>query len=125
MHEFSIASAVVDTAIRHAGERRVTVVSVRFGRLRQVVPDSLEFAFGLLVEGTPLEGAELRLEHVAPAGRCRACGTVAELEGLPLRCPACGGLDVALERGEELLVTAIELAAEEPLTTGGMAHGDH
>jgi hydrogenase nickel incorporation protein HypA/HybF len=125
MHELSIADAIARIAARHAGERRVAAVEVRIGHLRQVVPDSLEFAFALLVEGTPLEGADLRLEQVAPAGRCRACGTAAELEGLPLRCPACGGLDVALERGEELLVTAIELAAEEPLTTGGMAHGDH
>ena len=43
MHELSIASAIVDTALRHAGERRVTRVDVQVGALRQVVPDSLAF----------------------------------------------------------------------------------
>ena len=38
MHEFSIASAVVDTAVRHAGGRRVTVVSVRCGRCARSSP---------------------------------------------------------------------------------------
>jgi hydrogenase nickel incorporation protein HypA/HybF len=125
MHELSVAAAIARIAARHAGERRVTAVEVRVGHLRQVVPDSLAFAFELLAEGTVLAGAELRLEAVAAAGRCRACGAWTEPDGLPLRCAACGGLDLALERGEELEVTAIELAAEQPLTTGGIAHGDH
>jgi hydrogenase nickel incorporation protein HypA/HybF len=43
MHELSIASAVLNTALRHAGERPVEVVAMRVGRLRQVVADSLCF----------------------------------------------------------------------------------
>ena len=43
MHELSVSSAIVDTAIKHAAGRRVTMVHVRLGKLRQVVPDSLEF----------------------------------------------------------------------------------
>jgi hydrogenase nickel incorporation protein HypA/HybF len=86
MHELSVAAAIARIAARHAGGRRVTAVEVRVGHLRQVVPDSLTFAFELLAEGTVLEGAELRLEPVAPAGRCRACGATAEPEGFPLQC---------------------------------------
>ena len=41
VHELSISSAIVDTALRHAGGRRVTAVNLRVGGLRQVVPDSL------------------------------------------------------------------------------------
>jgi hydrogenase nickel incorporation protein HypA/HybF len=83
-----------------------------------VVPDALAFAFALVAEGTPVAGAELVMEEVPAAGRCRACGTESELPGFPLRCGACGGLDLELLRGEELLVDALEL--EEPmLTTGG------
>ena len=64
MHELSISSAIVDTAIKHARGQRVTVVDVRLGRLRQVVPDSLAFYFDIVSRETPCEGAELRIEHV-------------------------------------------------------------
>jgi len=122
MHELSIADAVVQIAARHAGPgRRVARVELKVGSLRQVVPQALEFAFGLVAEGTPVEGAELVLEVVTAAGRCRACGTESELPAFPLLCAACGSADLELIRGEELLVDALEL--EEMTTIGGMTHG--
>jgi hydrogenase nickel incorporation protein HypA/HybF len=117
MHELSIAGAIVEIAARHAAGRRVTQVEVRVGHLRQVVPDSLQFAFGLVAEGTEIEGAELVLREVPAAGRCRSCGTESPMTAFPLRCGACGGLDVEVIRGEELLVDSLELEEEE------MAHG--
>ena len=44
-----------------------------------------------------------------------------ELDGFPLACPACGGLDLELLRGEELLVDALEL--EDATTNGGARYG--
>jgi Zn finger protein HypA/HybF involved in hydrogenase expression len=41
----------------------------------------------------------------------------------PLQCAICGGLDVELVAGEELLVDALELEDEHELSTEGMAHG--
>jgi hydrogenase nickel incorporation protein HypA/HybF len=117
MHELSIASAIVAIAARHAAGRRVTAVEVRVGHLRQVVPDSLAFAFELVAEGTEVEGAQLRLHEVPAAGRCRACATEGPLTSFPLHCAACGSLDVEVIRGEELLVDSLELEEEE------MAHG--
>ena len=109
MHEFSIASAVVDTAVRHADGRRVTVVSVRAGRLRQVVADSLEFAFGLLSRETVCDGARLEFEEVPARVRCGACAAEWELDMPLFRCPQCGGSDVAVLSGEELEVESIEV----------------
>ena len=122
MHELSIADAVVAIASRHAGERRVTRVEVQVGHLRQVVPDALRFAFGLVAAGTPVEGAELVLEVIPAAGSCRACGTVGELPGFPLVCGACGSADLELLRGEELCVEALELE-DETTAIGGRTHG--
>jgi len=109
MHELSIASALADVALRHADGRRVTAVEVSVGRLRQVVPSALEFAFELVARETPLEGARLELRDVPAAGRCRVCGLENTLEGFPFACPACGGLDIELTAGEELSVDAIEV----------------
>ena len=57
MHELSIAQAIVEVATRHASGRRVVKVEVRVGHLRQVVPDSLDFAFSLIAQGSALDGA--------------------------------------------------------------------
>ena len=82
-------AAIVRIACDHAGDRRIGTVEVKVGHLRQVVPDSLAFAFTLVAEGTVAEGAELLLEEVPAAGVCRACGEESELPGFPLACNAC------------------------------------
>jgi len=121
MHELSIAEAVVDIASRHARGRRVAVVELKVGYLRQVAPSALEFSFELVAEGTSVEGAELRMEEVAAAGDCRGCGAETPLPEFPLACRFCGGLDVEVTRGEELLVDSLELEEDESLvpTSGG------
>ena len=123
MHELSIAQAIVDVAMRHAAGRRVRAVEVKVGHLRQVVPDSLEFSFELVVSGTPLEGAELRIEEVPAVGVCGRCGSRSRLDSFPLACRGCGSLDIELVEGEELLVEALELD-EELMTTGRTGDGD-
>jgi hydrogenase nickel incorporation protein HypA/HybF len=117
MHELSIAESVVEIAVRHAQGRRVEKVELKVGYLRQVVPSALEFAFELVSQGTSVEGAELELEEVPAAGICRSCGERTPLPGFPLACRACGGFDVEVTQGEELLVDSLDL--EEAVTTSG------
>ena len=109
MHELSIAGAIVRIACNHAGDRRIETVEIKVGHLRQVVPDSLAFAFTLVAEGTVAEHAHLVLEEVPAAGVCRTCGIESELPGFPLACASCGSLDLELVRGEELLVDALTM----------------
>ena len=129
MHELSIAEALVSVAERHAAGRRVTAVEVKVGRLRQVVPSALEFAFELVAQDTVIEGAELRLEVIAAEGRCRDCGSESVMEQFPLACRQCRGLNVDVVAGEELLVDVLEMdendlasvpnRSEELTTIGG------
>ena len=118
MHELSIAEAIAAIASKHSGGARVERVEVKVGHLRQVVPDALAFAWELVTQGTALDGAELALEEVPAAGRCRACGAETDFMELPFTCAACGGFDVELLRGEELLVEALDVTRE------GVASGD-
>ncbi|MDQ3740581.1 MAG: hydrogenase maturation nickel metallochaperone HypA [Actinomycetota bacterium] len=117
MHELSIAEAVVQIVCRHAGDRRVASVELKVGHLRQVVPDALTFAFGLVAEGTVAEGAALEIEDVPAQGRCRDCGAESAPTGFPLLCAHCGSWDLEVLRGEELLVDSLELEERE------MSHG--
>jgi hydrogenase nickel incorporation protein HypA/HybF len=112
VHELSIADAIARTALRHARGSRVTRVTVRVGHLRQVVPETLLFAWEAVarVTGPQLEHAQLEVEHVPAAVACRACGQRSTLDVPVLRCGACGGAEVDLLGGEELLVVSIELA---------------
>src|SRR3954447_10938346 len=119
MHELSIADALVQIVSRHADGRRVTRVEVKVGHLRQVVPDALEFAFELVAQGTPAEGAELVMEEVPADVRCRSCGAESRLEAFPAHCAPCGSLDVEVTGGDELLVDALELEEQQLSRSGG------
>jgi hydrogenase nickel incorporation protein HypA/HybF len=112
MHELAIADAILGVARDHAGDRRLVAVEVEVGHLRQVVPSALEFAFELLAPGVALE-----LTEVPAAGRCRDCGAETALPVFPLTCERCHGTDVEIERGEELMVQAVEV--DEPLAVSG------
>ncbi len=73
VHELSIATAVLNTACKHADDRPVTLVSVRTGSLRQVVPESLQFYFEIVARDTPCEHARLEVTEIAARLRCADC----------------------------------------------------
>lgn len=109
MHELAITQSVVDTVLQHTGTQRVTLVRLQVGRLSGVVPDSMQFCFELVTEGTPLQGARLEIEQPAGQAHCRTCGDDFELADLILLCP-CGSADVELLRGRELQVASVDVA---------------
>jgi hypothetical protein len=59
MHELGLAEGIMTIAIDMAGERAVKRIVVRIGEEQRIVPDSLEFGFELLAEGTNCQGAML------------------------------------------------------------------
>jgi len=118
MHELSVASAVVETAVRHADGRPVAVVSVRVGGLRQVVPDSLRFYFEIVARDTICEHARLEVTQVDPRLRCSACDREWEAETPAFRCPECASGEVTIVCGEELQVEYIEVEDQEAACIG-------
>jgi hydrogenase nickel incorporation protein HypA/HybF len=113
VHELSLADAIVAIARDHADGRRVTGVDVKVGRLRQVVPDALAFAFELVAAGTNVEGASLHVDYVPATVACARCRAEGVVERFPLECARCGSQDVDVVAGDELLVEALEL--DEPI----------
>ena len=113
MHELSLSSAIVNTVAKHAAGRRVTVVNLRVGRLRQVVPDTLEFYFEFVARDSVCEGARLEQELIPARLRCRSCKHEWAIEIPAFRCPACAGSDVAIASGDEFEVESIQVEEAE------------
>ena len=91
MHELSIAQSIVDIVLQHLPrEEGVSVRSVRLtlGAMAGVVPDSLEFCFGAITEGTPLEPTLFA-------------------------CAACGSRSLTILSGREMQVRDIEVEENE------------
>ncbi|MGZ4233590.1 MAG: hydrogenase maturation nickel metallochaperone HypA [Solirubrobacteraceae bacterium] len=111
VHEYSIAVDVVQTALRHAGGRRVVVVSMRLGALRQVMPGTLASALELAARGTLCEGARLDQKLIECRLRCSSCAIDWTASEPAFRCATCGGAAEVLS-GNELQVESIEVEEE-------------
>jgi hydrogenase nickel incorporation protein HypA/HybF len=113
VHELSLGQAIVETVCaRSASPRDVRRVTVRIGHLRQVVPESLLFAWGLLTEDSDLAGCSLEIEHVPAVVQCRGCGASTTLDLPLLLCGSCSSDDVELVAGEEFLLVSMDVAQE-------------
>jgi len=111
MHELSLSSAIVATVTKHAGGRPVSSVKLHVGALRQVVPESLEFYFGLVARDTVCEGARLEQTLIALRMRC-SCGYEWDLDEPSFRCPDCGAGDAEIVAGDEFEVESIVVEEE-------------
>ncbi len=110
MHETALMQNLIETAGQFLESRpvgRVSRVVVSVGKLANVMPDALAFAFEALTQGSVLEGAELEQELLPAAARCEDCGTEYSVEGFPLVCPACQSRRFRITGGEDVYIKSI------------------
>ena len=111
MHEMAITEnlvKIVKEAAQQNAVQQVHAVRVKIGRLRQVIPETLQFCFGVLARGTVAEQASLEIEEIPVTVKCRTCNSESVIEEYVFLCPACGGGDVQVVSGKELYVSTIE-----------------
>ena len=113
MHELSIVTSIVETVTETLAAyptARVLEVRLRVGALASVIPESLEFCYGIASEGTPLEGSRLVVNVLPVVMHCASCGQNVELEGVQsFRCPRCGEPSSDMRQGRELEIDSIEI----------------
>lgn len=113
MHELTIAQNICDIVKRELedidGIKEVRKIRVKVGKLSGVVPDSLNFCFGFVSEGTPMEGASLEIEEIPVEVECNRCGDRFSLQEPLFVCPGCGSGDLGILAGQELLLQSIEV----------------
>lgn len=113
MHELSLSSAILDTAVRHAKGRQVSAVELTVGVLRQVVPSSLEFYWEIVTRGTVCEGSKLELTQVEATISCNSCATEWTLDDPIFACPSCKSTSVEVLTGTEFMVESLDISDKE------------
>lgn len=108
MHELGLCASIIDAVESRAGTRPVARVKVRVGRLHHVHPEAFEQSFTVAAMGTVAENAVAELVLLPVGARCGACGASWDDEAAPVACPTCGGPNVQITSGDELLLESIE-----------------
>ena len=113
MHELSIAQSIVEgaceEALRHPNSR-VSAVHLQLGELSGVVKEALLFSYGLVCEGTRLEGSRLEIEEVGALVFCENCRAERQLNTIQqFCCPVCLEPTPNVVKGRELLITGLEI----------------
>lgn len=114
MHEYSIVQSLLDVIEENAkkhGAKEVTKVVVKIGVMSGVEPHLLEVAFETFKEKTICQNATLEMLIQPIVVRCRECETRTEFEKNQIffECKECGGVDLEVLDGEEMLLMSLEL----------------
>ena len=113
MHEMSLAEgirSVIDDQARAHGFARVTVVRLEIGRFAGVEKPALEFAFDVVMRGSPAEGARLDIIDLPGRALCFDCETTVDIPDRLSPCPLCGGGRLMPDGGDEMRIKDLEVA---------------
>jgi hydrogenase nickel incorporation protein HypA/HybF len=114
MHELSIALSIVDGVLEEAerhGAGKVEAVHLRLGRMSGVDKDALLFSYGIACQDTPLRDSRLVIEDIEVAMHCPVCRAERPAQSFPLLvCAECGSPGERMIHGEEMEISALELA---------------
>jgi hydrogenase nickel incorporation protein HypA/HybF len=137
MHEFSVATSLVETVLEIAKKQsssKVLEVQLKVGKLRLLSLDQLRFSYEIIAKGTILEGSTLRIEEIPGNAKCPNCEYSEQLEtsdltfhfGLPrMNCPKCE-TPLVVEGGDECLITKLRLMipSEAAVTDNPQSNGN-
>jgi len=111
MHETvlmkNLLGAVEQTAEKHH-ITRVNRVVVSVGKLANVLPDALTFAFEALTQDGLMKGAELEIKSIPAVAHCDDCGSEYQADEFPIICPVCKSTTFRIVSGEEVYVESID-----------------
>lgn len=111
MHELGLCEAIVGAVEKRAGDRPVARIRVRVGRLHHVHPEAFEQSFAMAAMGSVADAAFADLVLLPVSGTCTVCGSGFEADERLPACPSCGGLELEITGGDELVLESIEYRA--------------
>ena len=117
MHEFAICKDLVEAVVTETAKIRpkpcrLVKARVVVGALRQIVPDNLMFAYGILSKDTIVEGSVLEVRPLPVVGKCETCGWQGEMAKDNFSCEECKSDKVELVGGTELYLDNLEVTTD-------------
>ena len=112
MHEMSLCEGirdVIEAQARAHSFAAVRRVRVEVGRFAGVEKPALEFAFDVVMRGSPAEGATLEMIDLPGRAMCYDCIREVEIENRLDPCPDCGGGRLMPVAGDELKIKDMEV----------------
>ncbi|MGH7937122.1 MAG: hydrogenase maturation nickel metallochaperone HypA [Chthoniobacterales bacterium] len=129
MHEFSIASGLVEKLLDFADknpEKQILEVRVAIGEFSQIEEEQLRFCYESIITEMPIAGSSLTIEQVLGKVACPHCsycgppkywdGIVAGASIATLQCPQCGKSAEAVE-GTECAIRSIRFRPSQSQTS--------
>jgi hydrogenase nickel incorporation protein HypA/HybF len=125
MHEFSIASGLVEKLLDFAEQnpdKKIVEVRVAIGEFTSIEEEQLRFCYDSIISEMPIAGSTLTIEPVPGKVTCSHCGYSGPpkywdgaLHGVPvatLECPGCGKAAEA-DEGNECAIRSIRYQPNE------------
>ena len=112
MHEMSLAEGIrtiVEDQARAHGFSRVSLLRLEIGRFAGVEKPALEFAFDVVMRGSPAEGAKLEMIDLPGRAMCTDCMKTVEIADRFAPCPQCGGGRLIPNGGDEMRIKDMEV----------------
>ena len=117
MHELGLMEEVRRLAlaeIARQGGGRLRALTLRVGTLAGVDPEALRFAWEVVGEEEPTQGATLTIALVAATAFCAPCGEVFACPDGLTACPHCGRISAELRGGRELELLRLAMDPAPP-----------
>lgn len=112
MHEMSLCESILDVIEQQAREQRFTkvkTVRLEIGALSSVEPEAMRFCFDAVMRGSLADRARLEIIDIEGRAWCRQCGHHVVIRQRYDACPACGGLPLRVDSGEEMRIKELEV----------------
>lgn len=109
-HEGGIAQDILKKLLAEAkvaGLKKIKRAKVSIGEALLAHPENVQFSFDMISHGTIAQGAELDIRTTKLNAKCGSCKKEYDSNSL-LSCPHCGGREIEIISGQELLVENLE-----------------
>lgn len=111
MHEMAICESlikIVEEKVKEGNIKKVININVKIGKLTNIVPDCLNFAFEILSKDSFLSGTKLIIEETPLIAYCEKCEKSFQKNDFIFICEECSS-ELSIKSGRELYIESMEV----------------
>ncbi len=111
MHELSLAIPIGEYVLQESSQGgNVEEIVLDVGMLSGIVPDALDLALQVVLQGTNAEKARITYEWQDGEGQCRFCDTRFPMKDVLDVCPGCGQMGAKILSGTQIRLTGLRFS---------------